>query len=218
MAMNGLLHIAEIGMDGIIWLILALLWGVAQIVGVGKKRRILPTPPVAPESTPASSPSEGERQLREIFEQLTGLPATLEAPPPPVPAPPAHKPSKAMRVKKARHTPPPPPPLHRYPIADPPVEIDHYAQVSDHDMATRKGYKTTQSNLLPRLSAMALKSSSWPALGMTGSLRQRRTGRCAPPNLKGRDAVRQALLSRIVLGAPRGLEGMTNDTALRLSE
>ncbi len=72
---------AGIGIEGIIWLIILVFWGIAQ--AVQKSRR------GAPGAPPRRTPLPLDDELREMLEQLTGAsPPAARAPAPPPPAPP----------------------------------------------------------------------------------------------------------------------------------
>ena len=199
--MTSPLPIAAIGADGIIWLVLAVLWGLAQLLGLGKKKSPLPSIPM-PENTPETE--DVNKQIQELFTALSGA-AAGEKPPPVAPPPikPAPRvkntqaPRKAAVHRTAAHM--APGARAATPQTPPPVLAPL------HDETPPLLSMRQKSSLLPKMVSFKMKTIRLPALGMKG-FRSNHEWKGLRPDLKGREHLQAAMINRIVLGPARGLE------------
>jgi hypothetical protein len=115
--MNEPLQIVQAGpgADTVIWLIVGIIWVVAQIVN---KMRASPGAPGSPAKPRPKSP---DQQLQEFFERMAnaqkeqGKDESLNQPLPPVPYGQTQQPARPMPPPPPRATPPPPPPARTRP-------------------------------------------------------------------------------------------------------
>ncbi|TAN37092.1 MAG: hypothetical protein EPN23_06680 [Verrucomicrobia bacterium] len=182
-------HVAASGLEGLIWLIVGAIWLVFQGLAKAAKKNAPPMQRPTPPEEATEQPFGGE--LDDLIETLTGqkreLPEADEAPALPRPAPPRHLPP--VQSKTSRPTPAIVAPIVTQPALP---------------MVTAAQLHSTQT---PMRVAPLLKMK-WPrsALGNLSVTAATRTGQTSPlrRQLMGHTALRHAMVSRIVLGAPGG--------------
>ena len=206
------IYVAASGLEGLVWLVVALIWLVFQGLAHATKKKLPPPTgrPTTPDSTPEREPG---MELRELFETLSGQkpgmiePEAEEEEPPALPRPtPLPRPRNFKAVlppsrwaEPARNimaSPPPAIPSVRPPPA-PPAEIAPAAlPVFARAAMTREALR-----LAPLLKMKWPRSQFQHLAGAA-----HRTGHAAKlkRQLTGQTAMRQAMVSRIVLGPPGG--------------
>lgn len=226
---------AGIGIEGIIWLIILIFWGIAQAVQKSRNSRRPGSPPAPSSTRRTASPFDDE--LREMLEQLAGRTSTptraeavedmedeeefTPAPPPPPrpqrPPPvqrPAHQPPprpsvQAQRAHARQFSPPHPPPSRlQYPTTPlPPPEAipEMAAMISAEDFAASMSIRSGLNS--PGIS-MRMKGMSLQ--GMATMPSGNPAGRHGAPILSLNDLrdprqLRKAILAKAVLDPPRGL-------------
>lgn len=214
---------AGIGVEGIIWLIILIFWGIAQ--AIQKSRRSGPGAP------PRRAPIPIDDDLREMLEQLTGQPSapprpttrtlTLEedvdeeapAPPPP-PPPPIRARAPTLAQQRHRHPAPPPPARTRpappsppairpqdeaaYADLTPSISAEHFAEAG---AALRSGLNAP--GLSMRMKGMSLQGMATMPSGSMA--RQRGRPMLDLAELKNPATLRRAVLAKVILDPPRGL-------------
>lgn len=213
---------AGIGIEGIIWLIILIFWGIAQAVQKSRNAR-RPGGPAAP-GRPAA-PFDDE--LREMLEQLSGRSAAPErgefveeielederpAPPPPPrpkpPPPPRREPRPPRPVQHAHARPPQRPsrPLPPIEPLEPGAIPEMAAAISAEDFAAASASLRSGLNA-PGLS-MRMKGMRMQGIATMPSGNP--SGRHGAPLLTLRDLrderqLRRAILAKAILDPPRGL-------------
>ena len=211
---------AGIGIEGIIWLIILIFWGIAQ--AVQKSRR------GAPGAPPRRTPGPLDDDLREMLEQLAGRTST----PPRQPAPTATSfEDEEIEEELARTAPPPPPvrprpqpiqrprqttrPAHKpAPVRMPPPAIPQFAASEYADLTPKLSAGEIAADLSVRSGlnapglSMRMKGMSLQGMATmpTGNL-SRRHGQPVlnPADLRNPESLRKAMLAKMILDAPRGL-------------
>ena len=209
------LQLAASGFDAIFYLIVFVIWIVAQLGAAQRKRarRATETPPVLPRhreepglpppvlrEAPATPPSL-DAEMRELFERMTGVPAPPPQQPPPMPAPAQMRPSaggqpsKPRRAKPVRPAPQPVPPPLQVPAAA-------AAAVEAIEVAPRMRMTMQSLNMqLPkvRLPTFLTRSAVSPQSAGSGAVHRMEF-------LRQRGVLREVMLARAVLEPPKGLE------------
>jgi len=190
---------ADSGIEGLIYVIILIIWGISQAIRKGRKLDPSSPAPAAPR-VPGEMPDE----LREMLETLTGQKLEPVSAPPPPPPVVADAPRRVDRVPKRRAS--APQPAQRY--APPPLRLQPEEPI-----------QVELSNELPRsvIASLTLK-------GLTSSMKSVRiptantgmampmashygTGRGTPVlDLRDRSQMRKAMMGRILLGPPKALE------------
>lgn len=188
---------ADSGLDALIWIILALFWGLGQILARKRTPRNGERPPSAP--APARPPLQ--QQIERFYELVTGETLPREpAPTPPQPAP--RRPVAPRVVVHTLRQPARPAAARRVaaPASPPPVEPEAPAGAAPAPApeAVLRNMRRRQIMAMP-----GLKNIHFKLVHM--QLTQRRSPAGARrPALKSHAALREALLHRIVLGPPVG--------------
>jgi hypothetical protein len=205
---------AGIGIEGIIWVIILIFWGIAQVVQ--KSRR----PSQRPPGQPPRPVSPMENELRDLLEQLSGqpprtvveeaeeLPAEMEEeeePPPPVqrrpPPPPARPQRTAASVRAVRPGSPAPYQIFREVEQELPREPSAalLAEIADEMPA-----------LKPASVSQVL---SMRGMAMHIPVGQTRHGRPIfnPRELRTPHTLRQIVMARLMLDPPKALERPGNN-------
>lgn len=214
---------AGIGVEGIIWLIILIFWGIAQ--AIQKSRRGTPGSP------PRRTPSPLDDDIREMLEQLAGRPASkpTQAPgkdilledeededaAPSLPPPPVRQ----QRPPPVRAAPPRPPiqpaPQSAYrrpptPVAKPPFVIPALADIAP--IITADEYAAASLSARSGLNApglsMRMKGMSLQGMATmpSGSLaRHHGSPLLDVQELRNQASLRKAVLAKMILDPPRGL-------------
>jgi len=189
--------VAASGLEGLIWLIVGIIWLVFQGLANATKRKAPPVPRPSLKEEKPEQPSGDE--LRDFFEALSGKKAESsdpeEAPALPRPVtPPARTFQRTPAAPPARRVAPPPvsrPAVLTAPVIERPMTVTASLHTPD-----------VQWRVAPLL------RMKWPrsALGNLSVTAATRTGHASPLHrrLTGTAALRHAMISRIVLGAPGG--------------
>ena len=185
---------ADSGFEALIWLVLAAIWGIIQVVG--RKKR-----PPSTSSGNGSAPSAAD--LESFIEQVTGVkvnftPAeTTRAPQPALSTPQkAHRQGTHHRSKGTARIPLPPsaPPPQSRSVEEPALPLD---TTWDQAMSGRQH----SSVPLPKMQAFKQKTIHLPILNL--SMGKSIHHRVERPAMKGKHHLRMAMVSRILLGPPR---------------
>lgn len=193
---------ADSGLDALIWIILALFWGLGQILA----RKRPPRGGVRPPAAPAPGQPPLQQQIERFYELVTGetLPREPEAPPPqPVPRRPVaprvvvHTRRQPAYPAAARQVASPGAPPHA-----PPPPVEPAAPASAEPVpAPEVVLRTIRRRQI--IAMPGLKNIHFKLVHM--QLTQRRSPAGARrPALRSHAALREALLHRIVLGPPVG--------------
>lgn len=191
---------ADSGIEGIIYLVILIFWGISQAI---RKSRRSNEP--TPDSSAPQAPGEMPQELREMLETLTGQKfEPVRAPPPPPPLPAAAVPRRDRVPKRrapvpqtaTRPTPPPP----RWQAEEPVIQVELSHEIPRAAVAsmTLKGLTSSMKSVrIPTANT----GMSMPMASHYG------TGRGTPAlDLRDRDKLRQAIMGRILLGPPKALE------------
>lgn len=196
--------------EGVVWLIIVFIWGVAQMINQAKRGRT--------RSLPSDEPprrTQMDEQLRELLETMTG---TQLDRPPQAPPPPPRPVARTMRVpgeervhpayrryievptgtEASRRRRPPPPPIEESPRT---------SESTEPAIPRRSRPAVEQGMVIPNIvvpvramdmpDAMRL-SLSTPSFG--------REGGAEPPDLETLDDVRRGLFYAIILGPCKAFE------------
>lgn len=208
---------AGIGIEELVWLVILIIWGIAQTVQKARENRRAPTRPPPP-SRPAT-PMDDE--LREFLEQLSGrsssattvLEEELEEDVEPVETPP--RPAPAPR--------PPPPPVRPVPqfelvrtVAQPPIPPIRHARMEDDYPsiptipATAVDESAGRALLRSALNApgVSMRMKALNFKGMSKLLSFNPSATRGAPLLSARDlrdkrTLRRAFLAKVILDPPR---------------
>lgn len=207
-------HVAASGAEMLVWLIVGIIWLVFQGLASAAKKKL---PPDESSSSPRPTPPQRDEvpgdELRDLIETLTGRKPPMQADedeeeePPALPRP-APKPVIVRKVIL------PPPrvvqPLRR--MAEPesrsvePPPVPHItpapAPVMDSHVVFAQAAMTRESLRLAPLMKMKWPSSQFQRLG--GAAKRTLNASKLKHQLVGHAALRQAMVSRIVLGLPGG--------------
>jgi hypothetical protein len=192
---------ADSGADAVIWLVLGVFWLIAQ--GIAKLRGGSRTPPRPPPII--AGDRSIEEDLKTLFEQISGQ----QQPPPPPPPPPISNPMKPIpygtdrRLNKQHH------PKRKTAGRVEPVQAAYHPEsiatertIEVGDIATLSTAKTRGGMFKESLMSFSAIKTPLPAakpmgVGMMG------TGAHLRQMIKGRKQLKQAMISRIVLGPPK---------------
>ncbi|HMP77339.1 MAG TPA: hypothetical protein PKE12_13675 [Kiritimatiellia bacterium] len=231
---------AGIGIEGIIWLIILIFWGIAQTIQQSRRKR--PGAPPPPGGRPASPIDE---DIREMLEQLSGRTTSRPAerefeveldeddlparpppvraqpppPPPPPPRPTAPRPVQRPPVRVSERKAAPRPAYRPEPIR--PIEpvfthgaiADVKAMISAEDFAAASAASSglNSPGLSMRMKGMSFQGMATMPSGLTG--RARGVPEFAPEELLDRKALRKAILTKIILDPPPALVPYGRDPA-----
>jgi hypothetical protein len=190
------IHVAASGLEGLIWLVVGIIWLVFQGLANAAKKKA----PPAPRPTPTAEQSEQPfgNEWRDLIETLTGQKNELQGKEEAVPTLPPPAPARATQFSRQpaptrRATPPPVLPL--------PAQ---WAAEAGQSPAITAQLPTTQIHWR----VAPLLRMKWPRspLGNLSVTAATRAGHTSPLHrrLMGAAALRQAMVSRIVLGPPGG--------------
>jgi hypothetical protein len=191
---------ADSGIEGIIYLVILIFWGISQAIKKGRKGNQPTSNPTAPQV-----PGEMPQELREMLETLTGQkiePVRAPPPPPPLPAATAPRrdraPKRRMPAPQATTRPSPPP--SRWLAESPAIQVELSNEIPRSVVAslTLKGLTSSMKSVrIPTANT----GMAMPMASHYG------TGRGTPTlDLRDRDKLRQAIMGRIILGPPKALE------------
>jgi hypothetical protein len=218
--MNVVGHIIRADSSGaelLIWLVVTVIWVVAQALAKARKNQDMPKPAVPPSSPRTGSSGEPEdieeffRLLRQQFEAGEAKPAT-PPPPPPVsravsapPPSPVRSPSLPKpAVPKRKPKPAEPPPVQVYPAMEPPM-LAQEIQVSTQAYAgPQVSFESVRRDILSLKVGFSSRGLRLPDVRITSQFHRR----AAPPIqslFHGREGLKKAMIARQVLGAPRSL-------------
>lgn len=207
----------------VIWLIVTLVWIVAQSLARARKNRELsspsaPPPPVRP--TSADQPEDIEeffKLLRKQFEAGAAKPAAPPPPPPPLtiasqPSPPPPSPI-TMEAKprpqpprpRLRPKPPPTPPLGKVPPLEQETMVAHDLPTTPSvHVGPQVSFESVRRDILSLKVGFSSRGLRLPDVRITSKFHRR-----AAPSIQrlfhGRDGLKKAVIARHVLGAPRSL-------------
>ncbi len=188
---------ADSGIEGLIYLVILLFWGISQAI---RKSRKGGQPAPGPEAP--SGPGEMPQELREMLETLTGQKIEpVRAPPPPLPVEMPRRervPKRRAQAPQIVQRPAPPPPRWQKdePIIQ--VELSHELPRSVVASLTLKGLTSSMKSVrIPTANT----GMAMPMASHYG------TGRGTPVlDLRDRKNLRKAIMGRILLGPPKALE------------
>ncbi len=206
-------HVAASGFELLVWLIVGLIWLVFQGLAAAKKKSSQgegeEQPPLRPPPHKEEVPGD---ELRELIETLTGRKPPMqaeddeEAEPPALPRPAPRPvivrkmtlpPQRRTAVAAARPAPPPiPPPVPEL------VATPEPAPVLTAQMVFAQAEMTREALRLAPLMKMKWPRSQLQRLG--GAAKRTADAARLKRQLLGHAALRQAMVSRIVLGPPGG--------------
>lgn len=188
------LYIANVDLGSVIWIVIVLVSVVVQLLNKANRGRGSPTAPGQPSSLPphrVPRPSI-EEQLREFLQTLeTGA----DSPPVAVEEPPA---APAPKPRSVRRAPTPPLPPDEIVAAAPAFDIK-----IDEGQAGAKALDKATAMLLSRLPIVRL--TAFPSISFSPTTE--RVNHAVRKQMRGRRALRSAMVHRVVLGQPRGLTG-----------
>lgn len=201
---------AGIGIEGIIWIIILVFWGIAQMVQKSRRGK-------SPPGTPARPASPMETELRDLLEQLSGQPprsSRVDVPQPqveeedeePVPAPIQRSPAPPAAQRPPsltiRHRPGPSPSRPNRP--SPPVVQERPAM----PMPTLAMLAEAAEDLPALKPASVSQVLSMRGMAMHVPVGQTRHGRPVfnPRELRHPQTLRQMILARMVMDQPKALE------------
>jgi hypothetical protein len=196
------------GGDALIWLVLAIIWVVAQIVSQTKRGRSRPpTQPASPPRAPQRTFNDDLKQIMESLLQQNMPPADTQTPLPPIPyageaepAPAATPRATQTRARPRHHPAPARAKIPAPPAAPPPRRIPLPAEAMPPIPKTSASKSAVS---LLRVPTVRVRGLSLPAMGTATGI-----GTRAPRHqkmFKGRQALRNAVINRIVLGPPRAM-------------
>ncbi len=201
---------ADSAMDAIIWLVLAAIWAIAQLINkIARSKKGLPPEPAAPPEV--ESPEQGFEDFLESLKKLGMIeqPPPLPPPPPtnvpmrPIPSPHGQRttaagarirkiaPAKETGRRKQTVAPPAEPPLPQPTLMAPEHPEFHLAPVQQFKI------------VVPRMELLSTRSLKISLPAVSTRPPHARAHRYLGRALKGRDALRQAVVGRIVLGPPK---------------
>jgi len=199
---------ASSNVESLFWLVMAVVWIVVQIVSRAAKKQLRRGAPPRPPSS--SSPAQPDTSLENFLRSLGAEP---ELPPRPVTEPEAEprrmviaEPAPPVRTRR-RKAPRPlvPAPSVIVPATAGTEPIETYHQVinppTEADMA-RAGQRIRGMLAMPKIPVMIVKSLRVPGLVFRGNTINNRTSGSGRFPLKGRAALRQAILHRLILEPP----------------
>lgn len=216
------------GMEVLIWLVVTIIWIVAQLVSKSRKDRgPTPAPPTRPPAPglsriPSSQPSKEPQDIEEFFERLreqfeAGEVQPLRTPPSPPPAAPrlATSPAAPAAVRpkaqpagprhKPKPTAPPPPPRPPLPAQIPVVVPETSTSPSPPGYtAPQVSFEAIRRDILSLKVGFSSRGLRLADVRTTSKFHRR-----ASPSIQrlfhGRDGLKKALIAKQVLGAPRSL-------------
>jgi len=205
---------AGIGIEGIIWVIILIFWGIAQLVQ--KSRR----PSQRPPGQPPRPVSPMENELRDLLEQLSGQPPrTVEEEPEELPAEMEEEEEPAPPVQRR-----PPPPPARPQRSAAPVRAVRPGSSAPYQILREVEPERPRQPSPPLLAEIAdempaMKPASVSqVLSMRGMamhipVGQTRHGRPIfnPRELRNPHTLRQIVMARLMLDPPKALERPGNN-------
>ena len=218
-----------IGGEAIIWLIIAFFWVVAQLFSRAKEKaraREMDQEPMAEQSQlPEEQERSFETEMRRFLENIGAEPADVEEQDEPVPAPsrqptrsrrPLRRPDRQVEREAARRREPAqavaPPPLPSRPSAADQLEsrlgdMDTSIDESALDLEQAYALRETRDHgahafmdprtLLVNLNYLRMNMDIIPITGLSATSEERRR-----PTIKGRQALRNAVTSQLILSNP----------------
>jgi hypothetical protein len=206
-------HVAASGAEMLIWLIVGIIWLVFQGLAAANKKKSPPDDETRPTPSPRRDEVQGD-ELRELIETLTGRKPPMQADedeeeePPALPRP-APKPvvvrkvtlppPRVVQAQRRAGAPVPPPVPAPPPVPQPVVEP---VPVMDAHLVFAQAAMTREALRLAPLLKMKWPRSEFQRLG--GAAKRTSTATRLKRQLLGHAALRQAMVSRIVLGPPGG--------------
>lgn len=219
---------AGIGIEGIIWLIILIFWGIAQAVQQSRRGKPGSAPPPS-----RRTPTPIDNEIREMLEQLSGRPAgnatsetrgdlltdeaeeEMEPPPPPPPPIRRPQPQRPPHIRRAQRQPvfiPPPPiapaqqpepawsvtPAYNTAEIKPMISAEDFAAAG---LSLRSGLNAPGISL--RMKGMDLRGMAMMRSG--GHSRQHGTPTLDLAELRQPATLRKAVLAKAILDPPRAL-------------
>lgn len=192
-----------------VWLVLGIIWFIAQIVSKAR-RSGAPRPPPVPR--PRIGPQPIEQDLKELLEALSGQPMGLP-PEPPKPLPPIpyearapqqmrpQPPKRKLKAKVRAETRAPAAAAAPPAMPDVPAPAAHPPEVPAFSRQVRTTFHiaTSKGLTLPRLPKL-------PHLMMGENIRYAKVSHVVHQQFKTRKGIHDAMISRVVLGPPKGLD------------
>ena len=219
--------IAETLFESLFFLLVAVIWIVAQVIARSRRSKPDNTQPTAPEQSKPQQRQVTKRadindELRDFLESLAGKQAAhkpTRRPTPPAP-PQTHQPVRQVQqafsrpeqsIKPAPSAPAkkavPPKQVQRavkkaYTPPTPPVVVPVIRPEDQPTLSSATQRKLT----IPRLTSFYFKYVSMPSLGMPGTTSHNISGKeTLRPTLAGKHNLKRAMLSRIVLGPAKAI-------------
>jgi hypothetical protein len=196
---------ADSGMDAIIWLILGVLWLIAQAIAKFRGGGREPKPPPI-----LTGEKSLEEDLKTLFEQLSGQSAEPRQPPTSTPPlPPVAKPMKPIPYGEVKRLPKPSPPKREKPRRIEHVQVAPQPAVAlvatpheVHEIPTLSVARSRGGMFKESMFSFNAIKTPLPAAKPLG-VNLMGTGAHLRQLVKGRKPLKQAMISRIVLGPPK---------------
>lgn len=194
------LPIADSGIEALVWLVLAVIWFIVKALSKGHRHGV-------PARAPHAPARSLEDNLKDFLKNIEGMGAEQppQAPPPlleilqppPPHAPEFHK--QKLRVEKKRK--------HAVIPAD---SAQRPSSVTASDisagMQVLKQSSRQSTIVMPRLSMQSVRVASLGLSAITFSAGKQEGRSYVKRELDNRQALRKAVVARVILGPPRGLE------------
>ncbi|MBP7829808.1 MAG: hypothetical protein KA248_07810 [Kiritimatiellae bacterium] len=189
--------------EGLFWFVMAIIWVVVQIVSrVTKKQLRRGTPP-----RPAPAAEKTESSLEEFLRSLGAEPMLPPKPvqePEPMPqAAPEPEPVPAIRVRKRRA----PRPLAPAAPAGEPPPVVALPRLAPEAGVMAEGKRMRGMMVIPKIPVVRVQGLRVPALAFGGNTVSNVQAGSNRFPLKGREALRQAMLHRLILEPPHYASG-----------
>jgi len=194
--------LADSAYESLFWLVMAIVWVVVQVIARATKQQLRKG--AAPRPTPAAAKSESS--LEEFLRSLGAEPLLPPKPAQelePVPeAAPEPEPAPAIRIRK-RRAPRPAEPIA--PAAETPPPPAALPRLAPEACVMAEGRRMRGMMVIPKIPVVRVQGLRVPSLSFTGTtVNNIRPGPDRFP-LKGREALRLAMLHRLILEPPHNI-------------
>jgi hypothetical protein len=199
--------VADSGVEGLFWLVMAIVWVVVQIISRAAKQQRGRASPAQPRPPPG--PTQPDTSLEDFLRSLgaeTALPPTPVAEPESAPA--AAAPALSVRTRKRKAPRPlaPPPPAVMPTVGAEPVPTP-WREVPPPEAQIQPALRKIRGMMvIPRIPIVHTPGLRIPGLafrGDTATTLRRGRGRLS---IKNREALRHAMLYRLVLEPPHAFK------------
>lgn len=197
------------GKESLFWLVMAVVWVVVQIISRSAKKKRGQASPARP---PPPSSAQPDTSLEDFLRSLGAEPALPPSPvvePEPAPMV-AAEPAPPVRIRKRRAprplTPPPPSPAPAPAGPEPGEAYEQAIKPPPGSEVVRTGQRIRGMMVIPKIPVINVRSLRVPGLVFQGSSINNRSPGPGRFPLKGRAALRQAMLHRLILEPPHVFE------------